>query len=312
MARENNDLNDRIYNNIAGENLNDRRIIIAQNTVRIKQPRVFKISDDFELYLKRFEAYCFSNKIPNKDKAGILFSLFDDQCFTIVTKLKFRHPERFDEVCDIIKERFNAIEGLYGNKIKLRHRKRQSHETVTEFLEILGDLADKAGYNEDTKSTPIIESFITNVFDQDMVECAIKVQMKSEKERRDDKLTLEELTDKVKDLEKNKAVLKLHELKTSKAFLNIADQCTCEASRASQYNKSRNFYQSNDSPQNKFDRQEHQNRFYPKQNQNFSNYNQKFNYNHVNRNKPFDKYNVPNTPNYYYNYRNNYNHKLNN
>ena len=195
--------------------------------IRVKQPKSFKFGDDIELFFKRFEIFCFSNKIPDKEKATILLSLFDDKTYQIISRLNIQDYEDFREVTTKIKDRFDALEGIYGYKLKLKNRKRQSNESITEFFEILFNLADKAGFNDLNRGAPIIEAFINNCQDDKLIKKAVKIQLKMQLKHRDDQEILAKITRKIKEYEKNQAILKLHDVKTSKSYLNSTTCCNC-------------------------------------------------------------------------------------
>ena len=49
---------------------------------------------------------------------------------------------------------------------------------------------------------------------------------------RDEREILDKIIQKLKEFEKNKAIMKLHEVKPSKSFLNTVNQCSCQTNSA--------------------------------------------------------------------------------
>ena len=215
------------------QNIHDRQanLRVVADTNKIKPPRQFRIGDDIEMFLQRFITFCNTNNIGEIQKIEILLNNFDNEAYKTALRLKLHNCADFDEICQKLIERFGPAEGKWGELVKLRTRKRNVYEKPSEFLEILGELSSKVGGNDETMATAIIESFINNVEDKELRDTIIKLHLKQQERGKCAPDCFDEMTQKIKHLERSSAISKLHEDKEERIQLNALHDQTLNKQR---------------------------------------------------------------------------------
>src|SRR5438477_3423590 len=155
------------------------------NTNKAKPPKAFKITDNIDIFIKRFELYAEINKIPKREQGPLILTLLDDVTYEIFNRVPIRNLDDYDELIEQLTNRFSPLSGKLGDLVKLKNRKQGATENDIEYLEILGSLATKAGIlDQDERAQKLIELFIENAHNLKSKEIAINVQLKSQLKKR--------------------------------------------------------------------------------------------------------------------------------
>lgn len=129
-----------------------------------RMPPIFKKGHDFDLWLRRFEAYCMSMAVPNGSRVNLMINLLGDRALAMIE----RHitPQlTYQEICDHIRR----AEGYDRQSTEtfataLRHRMRTRDETMADFHLALYRLGQKAYPDSlELRNTTIRESFLANL-----------------------------------------------------------------------------------------------------------------------------------------------------
>ena len=73
---------------------------MAERVVRVsaRPPQKFSTSDDFALWLKRFNLYLEEAEVPREKRAKELLSLLDDTAFRVVGQLGLLETDNYDNL----------------------------------------------------------------------------------------------------------------------------------------------------------------------------------------------------------------------
>ena len=114
------------------------------STTSIWMPKRYTISEDFDLWISRFESYCRAAKVADAAKCDVLAAL-DDDAFKAVDSLALSDAvlADYDQLKSAIKNRFSPMSS-FELHFNLRRRRQKDGEDFDNFAEELSRLATKA------------------------------------------------------------------------------------------------------------------------------------------------------------------------
>ena len=119
---------------------------MAERVVRVsaRPPQKFSASDDFALWLKRFNLYLEEAEVPREKRAKELLSLLDDTAFRVVGQLGLLETDNYDALKQSLERQFSPEGNQLEWQYKLQSRRQKPGEMLTEFAGELRYLVDKA------------------------------------------------------------------------------------------------------------------------------------------------------------------------
>src|SRR5437773_548241 len=92
-----------------------------KNTItKAKPPKAFKITDNIDIFIKRFELYADINKIPKREQGPLILTLLDDVTYEIFNRVPIRNLDDYDELIEQLTNRFSPLAGKLGDLVKLK------------------------------------------------------------------------------------------------------------------------------------------------------------------------------------------------
>ena len=115
-------------------------------TAHIRGPKPYAVGGDFALWLRRFEAYARSVKIPVGQMCDSLLALLDDAAFRAFDLLGLSDEEKTDykKLIAALSRRFASVAGEAELRFQLGQRCQQTSETLDDFADALIDLTNRA------------------------------------------------------------------------------------------------------------------------------------------------------------------------
>jgi hypothetical protein len=110
------------------------------STAKVQAPKNYQISQNFRIWLERFDIYATLSKIPNTERREQLLSRLDHQAYVAVNNLHLASSLSYEQFCAELTKRFhNNTRKDY--KLRLRSRIQNSSETFESFSDTLQELA---------------------------------------------------------------------------------------------------------------------------------------------------------------------------
>lgn len=115
-------------------------------TAHVRGPKQYSVGADFPLWLRRFEAYARSVKIPVGQLCDSLLALLDDGAFRAFDLLSLSEEDAKDykKLVAALTRRFAAATGEAELRFQLGQRCQRVTETLDEFADALIDLTSRA------------------------------------------------------------------------------------------------------------------------------------------------------------------------
>lgn len=115
-------------------------------TAYFRGPKQYSIGTDFPLWLRRFEAYARSVKIPVGQLCDSLLALLDDGAFRAFDLLRLSEEDAKDykKLVAALTRRFAPAAGEAELRFQLGQRCQRATETLDEFADALIDLTNRA------------------------------------------------------------------------------------------------------------------------------------------------------------------------
>ena len=115
-------------------------------TTHIRGAKPYAVGGDFALWLRRFEAYARSVKIPVGQMCDSLLALLDDAAFRAFDLLGLSDEEKTDykKLIAALSRRFASVAGEAELRFQLGQRCQQTSETLDDFVDALIDLTNRA------------------------------------------------------------------------------------------------------------------------------------------------------------------------
>ena len=91
----------------------------------IWMPKRYSISEDFELWINRFESYCRAAKVTEGLKCDVLLAALDDDAFTMVNSLSLAEevPKDYGRLTTALKKCFSPTTSPFELRFHLRRRR---------------------------------------------------------------------------------------------------------------------------------------------------------------------------------------------
>src|SRR5580700_7551295 len=121
-----------------GERAGDRPLILRSFG---KCQKTYKTGEDFRGYITRFQFYADLNNIPEQQRGPLLITLLDNHSFDTVTAMQLPNFNNFDRLRDLLIAKFDLAAGQLGNRLRLNARKQLPNESISDYLDILSQLA---------------------------------------------------------------------------------------------------------------------------------------------------------------------------
>ncbi len=115
-------------------------------TAHFRGPKQYAVGGDFPLWIRRFEAYARSVKIPVGQLCDSLLALLDDAAFRAFDLLRLSEEDVKDykKLVAALTRRFASAAGEAELRFQLGQRCQQATETLDEFADALVDLTNRA------------------------------------------------------------------------------------------------------------------------------------------------------------------------
>ena len=109
-------------------------------------PKHYTVSEDFDLWISRFESYCRAAKVADAAKCDVLLAALDDGAFKAVDSLALTDAvlADYDQLKSAIKNRFSPTTSSFELRFNLRCRRQKDGEDFDNFAEEFSRLATKA------------------------------------------------------------------------------------------------------------------------------------------------------------------------
>ena len=119
---------------------------MSERVVRasVRPPPKFSSSDDFALWLRRFNLYLEEAEIPREKRARELLSLLDDSAFRVVGQLGLIETDDYNVLKQSLERQFSPQGNELEWQYKLQNRRQKPGEMLTDFAGELRYLVDKA------------------------------------------------------------------------------------------------------------------------------------------------------------------------
>jgi len=171
-----------------------------------KPPKEYKFGTDFRTYLARFILYCNLNRIPEQQRGPLLFTLLDSHSFNIANNLQIHNMRDFEQVVEQLTQKFDSPAGELGNQIRLNNRKQLLNESLTDYLDTLIQMGQLTAMDNNTQHEKVMETMLEHCSDPDVKQKILKVISRAQDEHWDPDRKWENFLDKIKFLEKMKAL----------------------------------------------------------------------------------------------------------
>ena len=113
-----------------------------------RPPKLFAISNDFELWLKRFESYVRCVGLPNEAKGDALLMSLDERAFRTADQLGLDpETQSYSTIRDKLLQRFASRSSEPELRFELSQRRQQPEESLEDFAGVLVDLAARGHRN---------------------------------------------------------------------------------------------------------------------------------------------------------------------
>lgn len=114
--------------------------------LQIRAPRPYSAGDDFALWIRRFEAYARSVKIPDDKLPDALLALLDDAAFRAYDLLGLDESvvRDFKQLTKALSKRFAPSTGQPELRFLLGQRQQEAGETLDDFADALIHLANQS------------------------------------------------------------------------------------------------------------------------------------------------------------------------
>ena len=110
----------------------------------VRPPPKFSSSDDFALWLRRFNLYLEEAEVPREKRARESLSLLDDSAFRVVGQLGLIETDDYDVLKQSLERQFSPQGNELEWQYKLQNRRQKPGEMLTDFAGELWCLVDKA------------------------------------------------------------------------------------------------------------------------------------------------------------------------
>ena len=109
-------------------------------------PKRYTISEDFDLWISRFESYCRATKVADVAKCDALLAALDDDTFKAVNSLALSDAVLgdYNQPKSAMKNRFSPTTSSFELYFNLRRRRQKDGKDFDNFAEELSRLATKA------------------------------------------------------------------------------------------------------------------------------------------------------------------------
>ena len=116
------------------------------HTVQIRAPRPYTVGDDFALWIRRFEAYASSVRIPDGKLPDAMLALLDDAAFRAydLLGLDVEVAKDFKQLSEALLKRFAPAAGQQELRFLLGQRQQEAGETLDDFADALIHLANRS------------------------------------------------------------------------------------------------------------------------------------------------------------------------
>ena len=114
-------------------------------TAQIQGPKPYTVGGDFALWVRRFEAYARTVKIPNAQMCDALLALLDDDTFRVFDLLQLPTATVADykRLVEALKSRFAPTAGEAELRFQLGRQCQQPTQTLDQFTDLLVDLTNR-------------------------------------------------------------------------------------------------------------------------------------------------------------------------
>ena len=114
--------------------------------LQIRAPRPYSAGDDFALWIRRFEAYARSVRIPDEKLPDALLALLDDAAFRAYDLLGMDEDvvRDFKQLTEALSKRFAPSTGQQELRFLLGQRQQEAGETLDDFADALIHLANQS------------------------------------------------------------------------------------------------------------------------------------------------------------------------
>ena len=119
---------------------------MATPPLQIRAPRPYSVGDDFALWIRRFEAYARSVRIPDDKLSDALLALLDDAAFRAYDLLGLNGEvvRDFKQLSEALSTRFAPTTGQQELRFLLGQRWQEAGETLDDFADALIHLANRS------------------------------------------------------------------------------------------------------------------------------------------------------------------------
>lgn len=147
-------------------------------TPQIRSPRPYSQGEDFQLWLRRFEAYARAVKTPEEQFCNALLALLDDAAFRAYDLLALTDEQSQDykQLVEALTKRFSPSTGQQELRWMLSQRTQEAEESLDTFADALVHLANKAYPTQDAslRAELVLDRFIAGLRDDRLHEALVQ------------------------------------------------------------------------------------------------------------------------------------------
>ena len=140
----------------------------------IWMPKRYSTSEDFELWISRFESYCRAAKVTEGLKCDVLLATLDDDAVTVVNSLGLSEEvlKDYGQLTTAPKKHFAPTTSPFELRFHLRRRRQKDRETLDVYAEALAQQAVKAfpDLTEKARQEVVRDQFIKGLRDEHVQE----------------------------------------------------------------------------------------------------------------------------------------------